>query len=98
MTDPLVVTRFIGSIQPHKWGHYEPKKRTMTNPTLEELLKPVANAMTSGRWLIAAFRVAQDPNDDGKLALHLDRTTHDFPKDKFNDAVSLLAKNLEQAD
>jgi len=69
----------------------------MTNPTLEELLKPVANAMTSGRWLIAAFRVEQDPSDHTKLVVILDRTTSNFPKDKFGEAVMVLADNLMDA-
>lgn len=62
--------------------------------TSEELLAPIAKAMTSGRYLIAAFRVERDPLDDEKLVVHLDRTTHDFPFNQFGEALLLLGENL----
>lgn len=54
-----------------------------------ENLRQLATAVQSGRWLFAAWHVA-----DGRL--HLERTAANFPTVDLEKAVSMLAENLKE--
>lgn len=54
-----------------------------------ENLRQLAAAVQSGRWLFAAWHVA-----DGRL--HLERTAANFPTVDLEKAVSMLAENLKE--
>lgn len=51
----------------------------------------VTRAVRNGRYMTACFRMKE--NGD----VILDRTTHEFPQDKFDEAVRLLKQNLDAA-
>lgn len=54
-----------------------------------ENLRQLAAAVQSGRWLFAAWHVA-----DGRI--HLERTAANFPTVDLEKAVSMLAENLKE--
>jgi hypothetical protein len=54
-----------------------------------ENLRQLATAVQSGRWLFAAWHVA-----DGRL--HLERTAANFPTVDLEKAVSMLVENLKE--
>eukprot|EP00456_Euglypha_rotunda_P026673 TRINITY_DN2145_c0_g1_i4.p2 TRINITY_DN2145_c0_g1~~TRINITY_DN2145_c0_g1_i4.p2 ORF type:complete len:130 (-),score=33.93 TRINITY_DN2145_c0_g1_i4:272-661(-) len=54
-----------------------------------ENLRQLAAAVQSGRWLFAAWHVA-----DGRL--HLERTAANFPTVDLEKAISMLAENLKE--
>lgn len=51
----------------------------------------VTRTVRNGRYMTACFRLKE--NGD----VILDRTTHEFPQDKFDEAVRLLKQNLDEA-
>jgi hypothetical protein len=65
------------------------QSETPTLPDLpDDLQRAMQQAVASGRWLIAVYRV-----EDGQVKLH--RTARDFPPFDLDTAVRLLQENVQ---